>query len=121
MARTSRWSQEQRAQILKMVKSSVAEQDIRAEFTTQDKDGGTRAMTAVEFAQQLKQSMVESGEIKQAVHKTQAQKKSIYEVTATGRLTINDFSDLTGSDTGGKFTLEKPRGRSNAWRLVPAS
>jgi len=42
-----------------------------------------------------------------------------YEVTETGRLTVTDMAEKTGFEPGAKFTLEKPRGKSNAWRLVP--
>ena len=119
MARNSRWTKEERAKLLKMVKDGVAEQEIRASFSTKDKKGGKRDMTAVEFAQQLKQAMVESGDIKQAVKKSAAAPKAQYVVTSTGRLTVTDFGELTGSKAGDAFVLEKPRGRSKAWRLVP--
>ena len=121
MARASRWSKEQRAKLWSMVRNGVAEQEIRNQFPTNDGKGGERAMTAVEFAQQLKQAMVEAGEIKQIVQPKKADKKSEYEVTRTGRLTINDFAELTGFKPGQVFVLEKPRGRSNAWRIVPVA
>jgi len=120
MARASRWSKEQRANLLAMVRNGIPEQSIREEFVTTDGKRGKRAMTAVEFAQQLKQAMVEAGEIKQATPQKKAEKKSEYEVTPTGRLTINDFAEITGFKPGQFFVLEKPRGRSNAWRVVPA-
>ncbi len=48
------------------------------------------------------------------------QKKSEYEVTPTGRLTINDFARLTGAKPGDFFILERPRRGSKAWRVIPA-
>ena len=120
MARASRWSKEQRAKLWAMVRDGVAEQEIRDKFTTNDGTGGKRAMTAVEFAQQLKQAMVEAGAIKQVVRQKNDDKKNVYEVTRTGRLTINDFAPVTGSKPGDIFSLEKPRGRSRVWRIVPA-
>lgn len=119
MARSSRWSKEDRAKLLKMVRDGVAEQQIRDHFSTTDAKGKARGMSAVEFAQQIKQAMVETGEIKQASRKKAAEKKTPYQVTATGRLTISDFSELTGAKEGETFVLESPRGRSKAWRLVP--
>ncbi len=119
MARASRWTKPDRAKMLKMVKNGVSEQDIRAAFTTKGGKGGQRTMNAGEFAQQLKQAMVEAGDIKQAPRKKQAAKPMDYKVTKTGRLTITDFSQLTGAKAGAAFVLEKPRGRSKAWRLVP--
>jgi hypothetical protein len=121
MARASRWSKEQRAKLWAMVRKGIAEQEIRDQFPTGDGKGGERSMTAVEFAQQLKQAMVEAGEIKQATPQRKADKKSEYEVTRTGRLTINDFTQKTGFKPGQVFMLEKPRGRSKAWRVVPVS
>ncbi len=121
MARASRWSKEQRAKLWAMVRKGVAEQEIRGLYPTSDGKGGQRPMTAVEFAQQLKQAMVEAGEIKQAGPKKKADKKSEYEVTRTGRLTINDFTEKTGFKPGETFAVEKPRGRSKAWRVVPVS
>jgi hypothetical protein len=119
MARSSRWSKEQRAKLFKMVNSGVAEQEIRQNLSTSDKKGTKRPMSAVEFAQQLKQAMVEAGKIKQISRKKQGKKQAVYAVTATGRLTVSDFKQLTGAKAGEEFVLEKPRGRSNAWRLVP--
>lgn len=119
MARTSRWNDADRAKLLKMVKSGVSEQEIRGNFQTKGAKGAARDMTAVEFAQQLKQAMVESGDIKQETRKKEKVQAVAYKVTNTGRLTITDFGELTGAKEGAAFTLEKPRGRSNAWRLVP--
>ena len=119
MARASRWSKEQRANLWSMVRNGDSEQEIRDQFPTNDGKGGERAMTAVEFAQQLKQAMVEAGEIKQLSPQKKADKRSEYEITRTGRLTINDFAEITGHKPGEIFVLEKPRGRSNAWRVVP--
>lgn len=119
MARTSRWSKEDRARLLKQVKDGVPEQEIREGFSTNGPKGDPRAMTAVEFAQQLKQAMVEAGEIKQSSRQSPVEKKTIYQVTTTGRLTISDFSELTGAKESESFYLEKPRGRSKAWRLLP--
>lgn len=77
-------------------------------------------MTSVEFAQQLKMAMVESGKIKQAATGGKAKAKpTTYSVTAKGRLTVGDFGEKSGAKPGAKFTLEKPRGKSKAWRLVP--
>jgi hypothetical protein len=98
-----------------MVNEGVAEQDIREELSK-----GGKMMTSVEFAQQLKMAMVESGEIKQSKStRPAADRRSTYEVTPKGRLTISNLSDEPGFKPGDRFTLEKPRGRSNAWRLVP--
>lgn len=97
-----------------MVNDDIAEQEIREKLAVGDKP-----MTAVEFAQQLKMAMVEGGQIKQAKRTKAATAPKVYEVTNKGRLTISDFSALTGYKTGDKFSLEKPRGKSNAWRLVP--
>lgn len=121
MARASRWSKEQRAKLWAMVRDGIAEQEIRDQFPTNDGKGGQRAMTAVEFAQQLKQAMVEAGAIKQVAQQKKADKEMAYEVTRTGRLTINDFAQVTGYKPGEIFALEKPRGRSNAWRVVPVA
>jgi len=114
MARKSRWSKADRKKLLKMVNDGVAEQDIRDKLASSDKP-----MTAVEFAQQFKMANVEAGHIKQAKRTKATAGPKIYEVTPKGRLTVSDFTDITGVGTGAKFTLEKPRGRSNAWRLVP--
>ncbi len=120
MARTSRWTKEERAKILKMVRDGVSEQEIRDQYSTTDGKGKSRAMSAVEFAQQFKQAMVEAGEIKQQSSRPKAvEKKTVYQVTATGRLTVSDFSALTSAKEGESFVLESPRGRSKAWRLVP--
>jgi hypothetical protein len=121
MARASRWSKEQRAKLWAMVRDGIAEQTIREQFPTSDGKGGSRSMTAVEFAQQLKQAMVEAGEIKQVTPQKKADRISEYMVTRTGRLTINDFTEKTGFKPGQTFILEKPRGRSKAWRLVLVS
>jgi hypothetical protein len=120
VARTSRWNESDRAKLLKMVKGGVSEQEIRGNFQTNGPKGASRDMTAIEFAQQLKQAMVEAGDIKQEVRKKERVQASAYKVTNTGRLTITDFGELTGAGEGASFTLEKPRGRSKAWRLVPA-
>jgi len=115
MARASKWNAEQRKTLLKMVKEGVPEQDIRQKLAISGK-----AMTAAEFAQQLKMGMVESGQLKQGGKaEKEKPKPTIYEVTSKGRLTITDFEALTGYGVGLKFVLEKPRGRSKAWRLLP--
>lgn len=114
MARQSKWSKADRKKLLKLIGDGVAEQEIRGMLAM-----GGKAMSAVEFAQQLKMAMVESGSIKQAPRKKQAPAPKVYEVTNKGRLTITDFAQATGYNTGDTFTLEKPRGRSKAWRLVP--
>ncbi len=119
MARTSRWNEAERGKLLKMVKSGTSEQEIRGKFQTKGAKGAMRDMTAVEFAQQLKQAMVEAGDIKQETRKKEKAQAVAYKVTNTGRLTITDFSEITGAKEGSSYTLEKPRGRSNAWRLVP--
>lgn len=119
MARSSRWNKELRSKLLKLVNRGVSEQDIRQQFTTTDPKGNTRDMNAVEFAQQLKKSMVEAGVIKQAPGQRKAPQAVSYTVTSTGRLTVSDFSKITGADAGDTFVLERPRGRSQAWRLVP--
>lgn len=115
MARTSKWNEEDRKKLLKMVNDGVSEQEIRDKLAYKKK-----AMTSVEFAQQLKIAMVESGKIKQAtaVGKVKA-KPTTYVVTAKGRLTVSDFAEKSGAKSGAAFTLEKPRGKSKAWRLVP--
>jgi len=102
-----------------MVKSGVSEQEIRGKLQTKGAKAALRDMTAVEFAQQLKQAMVEAGDIKQETRKKEKAQAVSYKVTNTGRLTITDFSEITGAKEGASFSLEKPRGRSNAWRLVP--
>ncbi|KIX11253.1 hypothetical protein [Dethiosulfatarculus sandiegensis] len=116
MARQSKWNIDDRKKLMKMVREGIAEQDIRRELAI----GGV-PMTAVEFAQQLKMAMVEAGQIKQASRKKSASSPKAYEVTNKGRLTITDFTALTGYETGATFTLEKPRGKSKAWRLVLVS
>ena len=117
MARKSKWNEEDRKKLLKMVGGGVSEQEIREQLAYKGKD-----MSSVEFAQQLKTAMVESGEIKQEVATAkQDGKATTYAVTAKGRLTVSDFAEKSGAQTGTKFTLEKPRGRSNAWRLVPVA
>lgn len=114
MARASKWNANERKKLLKMVTDGVSEQEIREKLG----QGGV-AMSAVEFAQQLKMAMVEAGQIKQASRKKAAPKAKAYEVTSKGRLTITDFTEATGHKPGAKFTLENPRGKSSAWRLVP--
>lgn len=118
MARSSRWNKDDRAKIWKLVRDGVAEQELRDMFATNDGKGNSRPMSAVEFAQQLKQAMVEAGDIKQSSRQKPTEKKTVYQVTATGRLTVSDFSDLTGAKEGDNYVLEKPRGRSKSWRLV---
>lgn len=117
MARKSKWDKAERKKLWKLVKKGVTETDIRQELGIKGKP-----MSSAEFAQQLKMAMVEAGQIKQA--NTQAQKTETakrYEITSKGRLTVSDFAKCTGSKAGAKFTLEKPRGKSSAWRLVPVS
>ena len=115
MARKSKWNEGDRKKLLKMVNDGVSEQNIREKLAYKNK-----AMTSVEFAQQLKMAMVESGKIKQeAPAGKQKAKPATYTVTAKGRLTLNDFAEKAGVEPGAKFTMEKPRGKSNAWRLVP--
>jgi hypothetical protein len=114
MARASKWSEEARKKLLKMVTSGVPEQEIREKLSLQGKP-----MSAVEFAQQLKMAMVEAGQIKQIRKKRVQDKPRAFEVTSKGRLTITNFTEVTGYKSGAKFRLEKPRGRSKAWRLVP--
>ena len=46
--------------------------------------------------------------------------KSDYTVTNTGRLTIPDFSLVTGAQTGQKFILVGPKGRTKTWRILAA-
>lgn len=114
MAKRSKWTKDDRKKLLKMVQDGSAEQEIREKL-----GGADKPMTSAEFAQQLKMAMVESGQLKQVNRKKAAAKPKGYEVTSTGRLTITDFSELTGAKTGANFALERPRGKSNAWRLVP--
>jgi len=114
MARKSKWSKEDRKKLLKMVKAGVPEQDIREKLGV-----GGKPMSAVEFAQQLKMAMVDAGQIKQAKRPKASSAPKLYKVTSKGRLTITDFSEVTGYNPGSQFTLEKPRGRSKAWRIVP--
>lgn len=116
MARKSKWSPEDRKKLLQMLKDGVTEQEIRHKMST-----GGKNMTSPAFSQQLKMAMVEAGQIKQTTKKSAAKTGKQYVVTAKGRLTISDFSQLTGYKTGDTFVLEKPRGRSKAWRLVPIS
>ena len=115
MARISKWNEDDRKKLLKMVSDGVSEQEIREKLAYKKK-----AMTSAEFAQQLKIAMVESGKIKQAtaVDKVKA-KPTTYVVTAKGRLTVSDFAEKSGAKSGAEFTLEKPRGKSKAWRLLP--
>jgi hypothetical protein len=119
MARASRWTKEDRKKLWKLVREGVAEQDIREQYATTDAKGNNRPMTALEFAMQYKQASVEAGEIKQAARAKESEKMVGYQVTATGRLTITDFAEITGAQGGDSFGLMRPRGRSNAWRLVP--
>ncbi len=119
MARSSRWSKEERNKLWKMVREGVPEQEIRDHFSTTDRKGKARPMSAVEFAMQYKQASVEVGEIKQTTRQKQAEKVTGYSVTSTGRLTITNFSEVTGAKDGESFALLSPRGRSKAWRLVP--
>jgi hypothetical protein len=44
--------------------------------------------------------------------------KCDYAVTNTGRLTISDFGSLTGAQTGDKFILIGPKGRTKTWRII---
>jgi hypothetical protein len=44
--------------------------------------------------------------------------KCDYAVTNTGRLTISDFSSLTGAQSGDKFILLGPKGRTKTWRII---
>lgn len=115
MARKSKWSKEDRKKLLKMVKAGVPEQDIREKLGV-----GGKPMSAGEFSQQLKMAMVDAGMIKQAKRPKASSAPKLYKVTSKGRLTITDFSQITGYSPGSQFTLEKPRGRSKAWRIVPA-
>jgi hypothetical protein len=114
MAKRSKWTKDDRKKLLKFVQDGMAEQEIREKL-----GGAEKPMTSAEFAQQLKMAMVESGQLKQASRKKVAAKPKGYEVTSTGRLTITDFAELTGAKTDATFALERPRGKSNAWRLVP--
>lgn len=114
MARKSKWNKADRKKLLKLVREGISEQEIRDDLAV-----GGKQMTAVEFAQQLKIAMVEAGQIKQASAKKASSAPKTYLVTSKGRLTITDFTDVTGFKPGDKFTFEKPRGRSKAWRLVP--
>jgi hypothetical protein len=114
MAKCSKWTKEDRKKLLKMVRDGLVEQEIREKL-----GGGDKPMTSAEFAQQLKRAMVDSGQLKQASRTGGSTKSKGYEVSSTGRLTITDFTKLTGAKTAATFALEKPRGKSNAWRLVP--
>lgn len=117
MAKKSKWNEEDRKKLLKMVDNGVSEQEIRETLAHKSK-----AMTSVEFAHQLKMSMVESGKIKQAAPAGKKMAKAvIYQVTPKGRLTLGDFAEKTEFQPGVEFTLEKPRGKSKAWRLVPVT
>lgn len=111
MAKISQHSPADRKKMLEMVNDGVPEQIIRRKF------GG---MTSPVFALQLKKAMVEAGYIKQA-NRGKKHKKgpTTYTITEKGRLTINDLYEKTGLGPGTKFTLKKPWGKSNAWRLVP--
>ena len=117
MARKSKWNKVDRKKLLKMVSDGVSEQEIRENLAYKKK-----AMTSVEFAQQLKMAMVESGKIKQkGPGGKQKAKPTTYAVTSKGRLTVSDFAEKSGAKPSAKYTLEKPRGKSNAWRLVPVT
>ena len=119
MARMSRWSAEDRALLLKMVHDGQAEQYIRDCFSYYDKFGTQHSMSAMSFAQQLKQAMVEAGEIKQKATLSKKNNESVYKITSTGRLTIHDFKTRTGALANQEFIMQPPRGRSKAWRIVP--
>lgn len=113
MARASKWDQTDRSRLLEMIRQGISEQQIREGF------GG---MTSPQFSQQLKMAMVEAGEISQANIRGAAKSApTTYQVSNKGRLTITDFSSKTGADPGAKFTIEKPRGKSTAWRLAPVT
>lgn len=117
MARKSKWDKAERKKLLKLVKKGITETEIRQELGIKGKP-----MSSAEFAQQLKMAMVEAGQIKQSSPKApKAKTVKCYEVTSKGRLTVSDFGECTGLKSGAKFTLEKPRGKSSAWRLVPIS
>ena len=82
MPRKSKWNKAERKELLKMINAGVSEQEIRVKLSD-----GNNPMTAVEFAQQLKMAMVESGKIKQK--KSAGQKKDqavTYVVTAQEEL-----------------------------------
>lgn len=119
MPRVSRWSPEDRELLLKMVREGHPEQIIRDNFLYYDKYGVQHSMSSVSFAQQLKQAMVEAGEIKQTGARNKENMQSIYKVTNTGRLTLFDFKTKTGASTNDEFILKPPRGRSRSWRIVP--
>lgn len=119
MARTSRWSAEDRAALLKMVRDGQSEQHIRDHFIYYDKYGVLHSMSAMSFAQQLKQAMVEAGVIKQKKRTEKENTLSLYTVSSTGRLTIFDFAAKTGAGPGQEFIILPPRGRSKAWRILP--
>ena len=115
MARTSKWSASDRKDLLRMLKKGGTEQEIREKL---GRDG--KPMTASEFATQLKKAMVEAGQIKQVSRKSKKKEDpKTYVVTDTGRLSIVDFQERSNFGPGNKFTLEKPRSKSKAWRLVP--
>lgn len=119
MARKSKWSADDRKKLLKMVDRGVPEQDIREQYVSKNKAGKGVAMTAVEFAQQLKTAMVEAGRIKQTKRK-KTKRTRVYLVTEKGRLTVADFSAKAGVKPGDRFVLRPPRGKSKTWRLEPA-
>lgn len=114
MARKSKWSAEDRKKLVKMVNDGVPEQDIREQMAISGKE-----MTSVEFAQQFKMAMVESGHIKQRSRGQAPAAQKLYTVSDKGRLNLTDFSEITGFQGGAKFALEKPRGKSQSWRLTP--
>ena len=99
-----------------MIKNDRSEREIREALTTKDK-----GMTSVEFAHQLKVALVEDGTIKQNTPASKLKATPVnYAVTPKGRLVVGDFAEKVGAKPGATSTLEKPRGRSKAWRLVPA-
>lgn len=114
MARTSKWNAEDRKKLVKMVNDGVPEQDIRESMPIGGKD-----MTSVEFAQQFKMAMVEAGHIKQRGKGQASVVQKLYAVSNKGRLNLTDFTEITGFQGGAKFALEKPRGKSQSWRLTP--
>lgn len=115
MARKTKWNAADRKNLLKMINGGVSEQEIREKLAVNKKP-----MTSVEFGQQLKIAMVEDGTIKQAApSKKKKDAPETFAVTSKGRLTITGFGEKTGVKAGAKFSLEKPRGKSKAWRLVP--
>lgn len=116
MSRVPKWNSLNRKMLLKMIKEGKTEREIRKVMAGRDK-----RMTSVEFAHQLKMALVEDGTIKKRTPKIQGETApDSYKITPKGRLVITDFSEKVGAEQGASFILEKPRGRSKAWRLVPA-